>query len=179
MGISQGMRRGLPHALAAAALAALLGACASPATIQPGETQAATMARLGKPAVERPLPNGGTRLIYTSQPMGQYTWITDYDANHVAVSTVQALTSNRFQMINDGLEEGKWNRDRMIFEFGPPAEIRRVAYPADQAVWGYRFRQDGVWNSLMYVYVRDSDGVVTRFHPGPDPLADPREGFGR
>jgi hypothetical protein len=173
MGISRGMRR----TFAMAALATLLGACASPASIQPGETQAATMARLGTPAVELKLPNGGTRLIYTTQPMGQYAWLTDYDASGQAVSTVQALTSTRFQMIDNGLAEGQWNANRLRSEFGPPAEIRRVGYPADQAVWGYRFRQDGVWNSLMYVYVRDSDGVVTRFHPGPDPLADPREGM--
>jgi hypothetical protein len=161
-------RAGLPRAVLTLGVAALLGACASPASIPPGTTEAEVVRQMGTPNVERDLPGGGKRLIYSGQPMGQFAWLTDIDASGRVVSTTQALTSERFNMINDGLAEGRWTRDRLLLEFGPPAEITRVAMQPDQAIWGYRFRQDGVWNSLMYVYVAP-DGRVTRFHPGPDP----------
>ncbi|MPS29363.1 hypothetical protein [Pigmentiphaga sp.] len=150
-------------------MAALLAACASPAGIQPGESGSAVTARLGRPTLERPLPGGGQRLIYSSQPMGQYAWITDVGPDGKVIGTTQALTSERFRM----LDSGHWDTDRLLFEFGPPAEITRVGLRGEQIVWGYRFREDGVWNSLMYVYVTDK-GVVTRYHPGPDPLMEPR-----
>lgn len=169
MGITISMRR----TLTVTAMALMLGACASPANIQPGATESETVAKLGRPAVERDLPNGGKRLVYTSQPMGQFAWVTDVDANGKVVSTTQALTSARFKMIDDGLAEGRWTADRLLMEFGPPAEITKVAMYPDEKVWGYRFREDGVWNSLMYVYV-DPAGIVKRFHPGPDPMYEPR-----
>jgi len=154
-------------------MAVLLAACAGPAGIQPGEPGSAVTARLGPPTLERPLPNGGQRLIYSSQPMGQFAWITDIGADGKVIGTTQALTSERFNM----LDSGNWDTERLLFEFGPPAEITHVGLKGEQTVWGYRFREDGVWNSLMYVYVTDQ-GVVTRHHPGPDPLMEPRFPFG-
>lgn len=150
-------------------MAALLTACASPAGITPGEPVSAVTARLGAPALQRPLPNGGERIIYTSQPMGQYAWITDVGPDGKVVATTQALTSERFRM----LDSGRWDTDRLLFEFGPPAEISRVGLRGEHIVWAYRFREDGVWNSMMYVFV-DDNGVVTRYHPGPDPVMEPR-----
>ncbi|MDX3907206.1 MAG: hypothetical protein QHC78_16070 [Pigmentiphaga sp.] len=155
-------------------VAVLLGACASPAGIQPGEPASAVTERLGRPTLQRPLPNGGERLIYSSQPMGQYAWITDIGPDGKVIATTQALTSERFRM----LDAGRWDTERLLFEFGPPAEITRVGLRGEQIVWGYRFREDGVWNSLMYVYVNDQ-GIVTRYHPGPDPLMEPRFQLGR
>lgn len=151
------------------AVAAVLGACASPANIQPGESSSAVISRLGQPTLQRPLPGGGERLIWSGQPMGQFVWISDTDASGRVVSTFQALTSERFQM----LDKGRWDKDRLLFEFGPPAEINRVGLKGEHIVWNYRFREDGVWNSLMYVYT-DANGIVTKHHPGPDPMFEPR-----
>lgn len=160
--------RTLSRAAQVLTVLAVLGACASPASIPPGTPETEVVRQMGTPSLERDLPGGGKRLIYSGQPMGQFVWLADVDASGRVVSTTQALTSERFNMINDGLAEGRWTSDRLLLEFGPPAEITRVAMQPDQAIWGYRFRQDGVWNSLMYVYVAP-DGRVTRFHPGPDP----------
>lgn len=157
----------------AASLALLLGACATPAGIAPGTPESEAIAKLGRPTLERELPGGGKRLIYSGQPLGQFTWLTDIDASGRVTGTTQALTSERFRMIDDGLAEGRWTADRLLLEFGPPAEVTKVAMAPEDDIWGYRFREDGVWNSLMYVYV-GPNGVVKRFHPGPDPRAEPR-----
>lgn len=157
---------------------ALLAGCATPASIPPGTPETEVVRQMGTPSLERDLAGGGRRLIYSGQPMGQFTWLADVDASGRVVATTQALTSERFQMIDAGLAEGRWTTDRLLLEFGPPAEITRVGLRAEQTVWGYRFRQDGVWNAMMYVYVTP-EGVVTRFHPGPDPLAEPRRIMGR
>jgi len=146
-------------------LAAALAACASPQFIKPGETGTAVVARLGKPTASFPRPGGGERLIYSGQPMGQQVWISDLDAGGKVVNTFQALTSERFAM----LDHGDWDAKRLMYEFGPPARVDRVGLHGEQIVWNYRFKEDDVWNSLMYVYVTDA-GVVYRHHPGPDPL---------
>ncbi|VCU69786.1 hypothetical protein PIGHUM_01851 [Pigmentiphaga humi] len=155
-------------------LAALLAGCATPAGIQPGESASAAIARIGAPTLQRPLPDGGERLLWSTQPMGQFVWISDVGPDGKVVETFQALTSERFAM----LDSGTWNTDRLLFEFGPPAEISRVGLHGENIVWDYRFREDGVWNSMMYVYVNEQ-GVVTRHHPGPDPLTELRFQMGR
>ena len=58
-------------------------------------------------------------------------------------------------------------------EFGPPADISGVGLPSvRETVWAYRYKQSGVWNSPMYVYMGRDGNLVTRFHPGPDPIYD-------
>ena len=59
----------------------------------------------------------------------------------------------------------------MLCEFGPPAEQGGVGLPSSiQIVWSYRYKQNGVWDSLMHVYFGTDGERVTRFHPGPDPM---------
>ncbi|GAA4328189.1 lipoprotein [Pigmentiphaga soli] len=167
-----GIAKSLRGATAAAAAALLLAACASPASIQPGEPLGSVTQRLGRPTLEMPRPDGGTRLIWSTQPMGQFVWVTDVDASGKTISNQQALTTENF----DRIKIGEWDTERLRYEFGPPAEISRVGLRGEHLVWSYRYRQDGVWNSLMHIYISDS-GKVERFHPGPDPLAEPRDGM--
>src|SRR5690606_24535211 len=116
---------------------------------------------------------GGKRFIWSGQPMGQFTWITDTDAKGIVIANFQALTSERFTQ----LDHGQWDTDRVMYEFGPPAEISRVGLRGEQTVWSYRFREQAVWNSLMHVHF-DQQGKLTKYYPGPDPLWDPRERLG-
>ena len=60
-------------ALAAGALLAL-SACANLAQVAPGTPLADVQARFGRPNFECPQANGGRRVIWTQQPMGQYAW---------------------------------------------------------------------------------------------------------
>ncbi len=81
-----------------------------------------------------------------------------------------ALTDARFEQ---AIREG-WTESRLVAEFGPPDEMGYVGV-RPQKVLSWRYRQSGVWHSLMHFYV-DEQGRVTRAHPGPDPRYEPREG---
>jgi hypothetical protein len=39
-----------------------------------------------------------------------------------------------------------------------------------QAVWSYRYYQNSVWHSLMYVFFETDGKQVTKFFAGPDPM---------
>ena len=80
------------------------------------------------------------------------------------------LTDARFEQ---AIREG-WTETRLVAEFGTPDEVSYVGV-RPQKVLSWRYRQSGVWHSLMHFYV-DEQGRVTRAHPGPDPRYEPREG---
>ncbi|HEY9280217.1 MAG TPA: hypothetical protein VIP51_09120 [Eoetvoesiella sp.] len=150
----------------------LLGACTSMADIPPGTPISQVQAEYGPPTYSCPTANGGQRLIWSTQPMGQHAWATNVDSTGRTDSVVPALTDTHFAV----LSKGTWTPEQVRCEFGPPAEITRVGPPSNiQIVWGYRYLQSGAWNSLMYVYFGQDGSHVTRFHPGPDPMFEPRE----
>lgn len=148
-----------------------LGACASMQDIPPGASLAEVQAAHGAPSVECPLPDGGSQLVWSTQPMGQYAWSTRAKPDGTVDGVQQVLTDAGFRQV----EIGVWDTERLRCTFGPPAETTMVGLPgARQHVWSYRYRQSGAWNSLMHLYISE-DGRVLRMHPGPDPLYDPPE----
>lgn len=150
----------------------MLAACASPADIALGTPQADVYARLGQPTYACPLPDGGQREIWSQQPNGQYAWALETNASGAVTRNEPILTDASFQR----LAQGRWTAAQVLCAFGPPAEIGEVGLPSvRQTVWSYRYRQDHVWNSLMYVYFGNGD-TVTRFHPGPDPRYEVKDG---
>ncbi|MBR8653523.1 hypothetical protein KDH83_09425 [Achromobacter sp. Marseille-Q0513] len=155
-------------ALAAGALLAL-SACANLAQVAPGTPLADVQARFGRPNFECPQANGGRRVIWTQQPMGQYAWGANVGADGKVDRVLPLLTDPHFKV----LETGTWSPDRVRCEFGPPARIDEAGLGEKrEVVWSYRYKENSVWNSLMYVYMgRDGSGV-THFHPGPDPMYD-------
>lgn len=155
-------------ALAAAALAGL-AACANMAQIPPGTPCADVQAQFGRPNFECPQANGGRRVIWTQQPMGQYAWGTNVGADGRVGQVVPLLTDEHFKV----LSEGVWGPDRVRCEFGPPAKIEEAGLGEKrEVVWSYRYKENGVWNSLMYVYMSRDGSKLTHFHPGPDPMYD-------
>jgi len=164
------------RALLAPALLALaaLSACASITSVQPGTPFAQVQSQFGRPDYSCPLPDGGQRVIWTGQPFGQYAWGTQVDAGGKVGQVVPLLTDQHFRMLG----EGTWTPEQVLCEFGPPAEEGGVGLPSSiQIVWSYRYKQDGVWNSLMHVYFGQDGKKVTRHHPGPDPMYDPDRFF--
>jgi len=140
-----------------AALLALslgLGACGGLQTKLPAGIPAADVtARLGKPTATYPDPDGGQWLEYRGQPMGQFQHMARIGA--------------------DGrLQVNRWNREDILRHFGRPAETGRVRLD-DREVWSYRYKQDGLWNSMMNVYF-NARGVVVRLQNTPDPVLDER-----
>ncbi len=149
----------------------LLAACASMGDIPPGTQVSEVQARHGAPTVECRLPEGGRRLVWSTQPMGQYAWATVATADGTVGQMEQVLTDEAFRQV----EPGVWTGEQLQCHFGPPAESSIVGLPSSRSqVWSYRYLQSGAWNSLMHFYLSE-DGRVVRMHPGPDPMYDPPE----
>lgn len=154
--------------LATFVLAALAGCAYSPARVQVGEDAAAVRQRVGAPAEMVATPEG-ERWVYPTGPLGQFTYAVDIGSNGRVAAVRQLLTDEHFNTIR----RGEWDKKRVHENFGPPAEQSVIAR-RNREVWSYRYKQDGVWNSLMHVYFGPR-GTVEDYHPGPDPLFEPRD----
>jgi len=155
---------------ALAALALSLSACA-PLFRQPppaGAPLAEVTARLGRPNAVYPDPDGGQILEYTGQPMGQFQHMARIGPDGRLVSYEQVLTSEGFAQV----KVDHWTKDDILRHYGHPAETSRVGYH-DYEVWSYRYKEAGVWNSMMHVHF-DQQGVVRQMLNGPDPMYDDR-----
>ncbi|AEC20429.1 putative lipoprotein [Pusillimonas sp. T7-7] len=151
----------------------LLSACANMADTPPGTPLHQVEAKFGRANFSCPAENGGQRLIWSQQPYGQYAWGANVNSAGITDRIEPLLTDKHFNVLATGV----WTPERVRCEFGPPAEITQVGLPSSiQTVWGYRYKQSGAWNSLMYVYFGTTGQAVTRFHPGPDPMYE-RESF--
>lgn len=148
---------------------AVVSGCANLAQVPPGASLADVQAQFGAPNFRCERPDGGQRVIWTQQPMGQFAWGANVGADGRIDHVQPVLTDENFQQ----LATGTWTAERVRCEFGPPARISSVGLPSvREVVWSYRYKQDRVWNSLMYVYLGKDGETVTRFHPGPDPMFD-------
>ncbi|NYT66200.1 hypothetical protein H0A58_09490 [Alcaligenaceae bacterium] len=160
--------------LPALTIFALTG-CTTMADLPAGTPLNQIQAKYGPPSTVCPTPDGGQRLIWSTQPNGQYAWGTTVDAQGQTGAIVPILTDAHFNV----LAQGTWTEDQVICEFGQPSIIDTVGLPgSSHKVFSYRYRQSHVWNSLMYVYFDQYSGLVTRFHAGPDPMYDDRNRIG-
>jgi hypothetical protein len=153
-----------------AALALSLSACA-PLFRQPpppGASLGEVTAALGQPAASYPDAGGGQILEYRGQPMGQFQHMARISPDGRLVSFEQVLTSENFAKV----KIGQWTKDDILRNYGRPAEVSRVAFH-NYEVWSYRYKEAGVWNSMMSVHF-DQNGVVQQMLNGPDPMYDDR-----
>jgi hypothetical protein len=134
----------------------------------PGAPLAAVTAALGQPAASYPEPDGGQVLEYRGQPMGQFQHMARIGPDGRLVSFEQVLTSEQFAKV----KVDHWSKDEVLRAFGHPAETSRVGYH-DYEVWSYRYKEAGVWNSMMHVHF-DQQGIVRQMLNGPDPMYDDR-----
>jgi hypothetical protein len=160
-----------PAAIATAAMAALmLSACASLVreAPPPGAPLSEVTARLGQPTEVYREPDGGQDLEYRGQPMGQFQWMARIGPDGRLIVYEQVLSNASFARV----KVDHTTKDEILRLFGRPAEISRVRYH-DYEVWSYRYKESGVWNSMMSVHF-DQDGIVRQMLNGPDPLYDDR-----
>lgn len=169
------MRIWIRGALAAGA-GLWLGGCANIAATPPGTPLSQVTARFGAPTLKCVDRQGRNRVVWSRQPLGQYAWGATVDAQGRVQGVEPILTDAHFQ----ALKQGEWTADQVRCEFGPPAIIDTAGLPnVRQIVWSYRYKQDHVWNSLMYVFMGPDGRQVTKFHPGPDPMYDREDVFPR
>jgi hypothetical protein len=146
-----------------ACVAALLFGCAANPfngdNIEPGTSREAVLARMGQPTRVVRLVNG-ERLQYSLQPYGRYMWIVDLDASGKVVQAGQMLTEANFHL----LQQGKWTREDVERDFGPPAWTDRVA-SWNGTVMTYRWKDTANTDMFYFIYL-DPNNVVQRSHPG-------------
>jgi hypothetical protein len=133
-----------------------------------GAPLAEVTARLGKPDAVYPDPDGGQVLEYRGQPMGQFQHMARIGPDGRLLSYEQVLTSENFAKV----DIGRWTRDDILRHFGRPYEVWRDRVDGDE-VWSYRYKEKGVWNSLMNVHL-NRRGIVRRMVNSGDPLLDER-----
>jgi len=152
------------------ALPLALSGCANMTDVAVGTPLDQVVAQFGQPTVTCPADGGGQMLVWSTQPYGQYAWHTQTDAQGRVGPVRATFTDANFARLRVGV----WTPQDVLCAFGPPAERVSVGLPSvRQIVWSYRYRQDGVWNSLMHVYFGRDGERVTNLHPGPDPLFEP------
>ncbi|MEM8512000.1 hypothetical protein RCH14_001300 [Massilia sp. MP_M2] len=148
----------------------LLAACATRPAPLPGETADVVQAKLGKPTSIYVDADGAARsLEYATGPMGQYTWMARLGPDGRLTAYEQVLTGEKFAT----LKIDQATKEQVLRTIGRPAERSRVAMQ-NYEVWSYRYKEAGVWNSLMHVHF-DEGGVVRQMMNGPDPMYEPRD----
>lgn len=126
---------------------------------QPGMTRAQVIANMGSPTRSVPLTGGGERLQYSQQPQGQYVTMVDLDAAGRVTQARQVMNEADFARI----ELGRWTRDDVEREFGPPGLVDHVAsWRGD--IWQYRWRQG--LNNMYYWVFFDPQGIVRQAQMG-------------
>ena len=152
--------------------ALLLSACAGPLFREApavGEPVSAVTAKLGQPTASYPALDGGQMLEYATAPFGQFTWMAHIGSDGRLLSYEQVLTGEKFATI----KVDKATKADVLRTIGRPAEHSRVMLH-NYEVWSYRYKEAGVWNSLMHVHF-DEAGIVRQMMNGPDPMFDVRD----
>ncbi len=151
----------------------LLGGCASLLRQAPaiGDSEAIVQQKMGAPTA---IYGAGNERIfeYATGPMGQFTWMARIGADGRLESYEQVLTGEKFATIKVDAA----TRDEVLHTLGRPAEKSFVAL-RDWEVWSYRYKEAGVWNSMMHVHF-DRQGIVRQMLNGPDPMYEPRDRMG-
>jgi hypothetical protein len=83
----------------------------------------------------------------------------------------QVLTGEKFAT----LKIDRATKADVLRTIGRPAERSRVALH-NYEVWSYRYKENGVWNSMMHVHF-DEQGIVRLMQNGPDPMYDEKRYF--
>ena len=161
--------RPLIRGLLATSIGLGLTGCANLAATPPGTPLDQVTAQFGTPTLQCVDRDGRDRVVWSQQPYGQYAWGATLDAQGRVEGVEPILTDEHFQV----LKQGAWTAEQVRCEFGPPAIVDSAGLPnVREVVWSYRYKQDHVWNSLMYVFMGPDGNQVTKFHPGPDPMYD-------
>ncbi len=150
-------------------LAVLLSACSTYRDIPANSPEQLVLSKMGRPTHQCQLPDGSRRLIWSTQPSGQYAYGTTISKEGIADKVSSLLTESHFRRLN----EGTWTQQAVVCEFGPPAETERTGLgEKNEVVWTYRYKQANYWNNVMYVYFGRHGDQVTHYHSGPDPRYD-------
>ena len=135
-----------------------------------GDPQATVIAKFGQPTARYPAPSGAL-LENATGPFGQATYMARIGADGRLASFEQVLTGEKFAQLKIGVAD----KAAVLHTLGRPAE-RSYLSLSDLEVWSYRYKESGVWNSMMHVHF-DRAGVLRMMQNGPDPMYEEKRLF--
>jgi hypothetical protein len=163
-------KRSLLSMFGALAMLSVLGCAGVPPNV--GEPISAVEAKLGKPtAVYSKLDE--TQLEYATGPFGQFTYMATIGPDGRLTSYEQVLTGEKYATI----KIGQATKQDVLYTLGQPAETSYLSWQKLE-VWSYRYKESGVWNSMMHVHF-DDGGIVRKMQNGPDMAREERRSFFR
>lgn len=150
-------------AIAYMVLSLLLGACAMGAgALRLGQSESEIISRFGQPT-HRYQDGRDTLLEYMQGPFGQATYMVRIGPDGKMISQKQVLTLETFGTIKPGTAR----KDDVLKTVGTPSYVRH--FPRTGLVeWSYPYKESGVWDSMMSIYL-DKSGTVQKLENGPDP----------
>ena len=154
------------------ALTLALSACAALTREPPivGDPVATVVAKFGQPTATYPSPPGQV-LEYATGPFGQATYMARIGPDGRLIAFEQVLTGDKFATI----KIDRATKTDVLHTLGRPAE-RSYLSLSDLEVWSYRYKESGVWNSMMHVHF-DRSGIVRMMQNGPDPMYEEKRLF--
>lgn len=161
--------------IASLAFSIVLVACTTlnhpPPTLGMSEEQ--LIAKSGKPTAIH--QEGEIRQFEYSSPWSQEAFMARFGRDGKLRSWEQVLTTERFARVRIG----ETTKRQVSLTFGQPAETTYLSL-SKLEVWSYRYKEDGVKNSMMHIHF-DQTGVVRMMQNGPDPMyeTNPDRGGGR
>ena len=144
---------------------AALTACGTmaPGGLPPGTPIATARQSPIGPSAEYPLPGGGTRLEFRQ---GRQTYMLDFDAAGLLVSSRQVLTPEVFATITPGMTQ-----DQVLARIGRPVHTVGIGWQKQQ-LWSYRFPSPEGDCVVFQVAIADTTHTVTDSGPNMDPACD-------
>lgn len=130
--------------------------------LKPGASLDDARQRLGRPALDQPLPDGGRRLLY---PMGLQTQALEFDPQGRLLRAENVLDEAHFDRITPGM-----TREQVRQQLGTPSRVWAVRY-RNQTVWSYSF--DDLFCRQFHVGLTP-EGAVDDTSYGPDPRCEER-----
>ena len=154
------------------AIAFALAGCAGLMRTAPavGDPLAVVTAKFGQPTAIYPAASGQV-LEYATGPFGQATWMARMGPDARLASFEQVLTGEKFATLTIGAA----TKTEVLHTLGRPAE-RSYLSLSDMEVWSYRYKESGVWNSMMHVHF-DRGGTLRMMQNGPDPMYEEKRLF--
>ncbi|QYF92375.1 hypothetical protein KY495_16660 [Massilia sp. PAMC28688] len=136
----------------------------------PGDTVELIRAKFGQPTAVYQSARGRV-LEYATSPFGQFTWMARLGPDGRLALFEQVLTGEKFATLQIGVAR----RDDVLHAIGRPAERSWLRLP-DLEVWSYRYKESGVWNSMMHLHF-DRGGTLRMMQNGPDPMFEEKRFF--
>lgn len=145
---------------------ALSGCAAFGPDLYPGEPEEKVIAKYGKPTAR--YFDGDNPLLEYSSFSRQQTFMVRLDPQHRFLSREQVLTVEKF----DTIIVGEDDMQSVLLKVGQPVEKIYLRLK-DYNVWSYRYKENGIWDSMMHIKF-DQSGIVRNKENGLDPLFLPR-----